>query len=76
MITALLLLAAAPAAETPAAAQKGKLPYDRVECRSVQETSSRIPIRVCRLSKEWELLAQDAQDDFRSSRNQRTVVKN
>ena len=72
MITALLLLAAAPAAQaTPAAAN---LPRDKVECRRIMEGHSRIPVRVCRLSKEWELLAEDAQKDLQTSRNQRSVV--
>jgi hypothetical protein len=76
MIATLLLISAAAAAEAPATPAKAQLPTDRVECRMIQETSSRIPIRVCRLSQEWELLAKDAQDDLRSSRNQRSVVNN
>jgi hypothetical protein len=35
----------------------------------VQEPGSRIPTKICRLDKEWELLAKDAQDDLRNSRN-------
>ena len=77
MITTLLLLSAAAAAEAPATTPaKAQVPTERVECRMIQETSSRIPIRVCRLSQEWELLAKDAQDDLRASRNQRSVVNN
>ena len=34
-------------------------------------SGSRIPTKVCRLDKEWELLARDAQDDLRDSRSSR-----
>jgi hypothetical protein len=39
----------------------------------ITEPGSRIPNRVCRLDKEWEALAKDAQDDVASSRNGRGV---
>ena len=35
----------------------------------IAEAGTRIPTRICRLDKEWELLAKDAQDDMRTSRN-------
>jgi hypothetical protein len=75
MITALLMLAAAPS-QVLATPASSTTPTDKVECRMIQEATSRIPNRVCRLSREWELLAQDAQEDLRSSRNQRSVVRN
>jgi hypothetical protein len=34
---------------------------------------SRIPIRICRIEAAWDRLAKDNQDDWRSSRNSRTV---
>lgn len=76
MLTMLFVLAAAPtaAATTPTAA--GQAPTAKVECRMVQEPGSRIPTRICRLDKEWELLAKDTQDDMKSSRNGRGVGLN
>ena len=75
LITALMLAqAAAPAAAAPPPAQ-GQ-PTAKVECRMVQEAGSRIPSKVCRLDKEWELLSKDAQDDMRSSRNSRSKPNN
>ena len=71
LIAALILAQAAssvPANTTtaPAATQK---PTAKAECRMVEETGSRISKRVCRLDKEWDALARDAQDDLASSRN-------
>ena len=77
IILAALVLAQAPATvpgkPVPASVQS-QLPTAKVECRMVMEAGSRIPFRVCRLDKEWELLAKDAQDDIRSSRNGRGVA--
>jgi hypothetical protein len=78
VFTSLLVLATAQAATaqaTPAAANP-QAPTAKVECRMVQEPGSRIPTRICRLDKEWEALAKDAQDDLRSSRNSRGVAVN
>jgi hypothetical protein len=70
-----LILAQAANAAAPAQAAKApatpQQPTAKVECRMVADPGSRIPNRVCRLDKEWEALAQDAQDDLRSSRNSR-----
>jgi hypothetical protein len=75
-VAALMLAqAAAPAPATPARAA-GQKPTAKLECRMVMETGSRIPTRVCRLNKEWELLARDAQDDLNSSRNGHGVGMN
>jgi hypothetical protein len=69
-IAALILAQAATAAPaTPPAATPGQKPTAKIECRAVMETGSRIPTKVCRLDKEWDLLAKDAQDDMRTSRN-------
>ena len=70
LITALMFAQAAAAAAAPAPAQ-GQTPTAKVECRLIQEVGSRIPERVCRLDKEWEMLAKDAQDDLNRSANQR-----
>ena len=79
MILAALVLAQAatvpPSKPAPPSAH-GQLPTAKVECRMITEAGSRIPFRVCRLDKEWELLAKDAQDDVRSSRNGRGVADN
>ncbi len=70
MITSLLILATAPAAAQAATAPaQGQIPTDKVECRRILEPGSRIPIRVCRLGQEWELLARDAQESMNTSRN-------
>lgn len=72
MLLSAVLLAQATAtpASTPAPGTKTNLaPTAKVECRMVAEAGTRIPSRVCRLDKEWELLAKDAQDDMRTSRN-------
>ena len=61
------LMFAQPAA--PAAAVPARKPTAKVECRLEREVGSRIPTKICRLDKEWELLAKDAQDDLRNSRN-------
>ncbi|HEX6072602.1 MAG TPA: hypothetical protein VFY95_06320 [Sphingomicrobium sp.] len=76
MLVGLLLFAAAPAAQPNPAPATGQAPTAKVECRMVQEPGSRIPTRICRLDKEWEALAKDAQDDLRSSRNSRGVAVN
>jgi hypothetical protein len=79
LFVALILAQAASAAP---AAQPAKAPAPvqeataKIECRMITEPGSRIPNRVCRLDKEWEALAQDAQDDMRSSRNQRAIGLN
>jgi hypothetical protein len=46
---------------------------EKVECRLTWEIISRIPTRVCRTVNEWERLAKENQDDWRSSRNSRTI---
>ena len=76
MLVSLLLLAGASAAQPHAAPAKGQVPTDKVVCKMVLEPGSRIPIRVCRLGQEWELLAKDVQDDVRGSRNQRVIGLN
>jgi hypothetical protein len=78
MFVGLLLLAQAAAAppNSQTARAQGQTPTAKVECRMVQEPGSRIPVRICRLDKEWEALAKDAQDDLRSSRNSRGVAVN
>jgi len=69
-IAALILAQAATAVPAmPPAAAPGQKPTAKVECRMITELGSRIPTRICRLDKEWELLAKDAQDDLRNSRN-------
>jgi len=79
MLVAALMLsqaaAAASAASTPAPTQ-AQLPTAKVECRMIMEPGSRIPTKICRLNKEWDLLAQDAQDDLRNSRNSRGAGMN
>jgi len=75
LITALMLAQVTAPAATPVQA-KGETPTAKVECRMVQEAGSRIPTKVCRLDKEWELLSKDAQDDMRSSRNSRSKPNN
>ena len=71
LITALMLAQATAAAAAPAPAQ-GQAPTAKVECRMIQEVGSRIPTRICRLDKEWELLAKDTQDDLNRSANRRS----
>jgi hypothetical protein len=68
-ISALMLVQAATSAPTTPPAALGQKPTAKVECRMITELGSRIPTRICRLDKEWELLAKDAQDDLRNSRN-------
>jgi hypothetical protein len=70
MLITALMLAQATTATAPAPAQ-GHAPTAKVECRMIQETGSRISTKVCRLDKEWALLAKDAQDDLNRSANQR-----
>ena len=67
LITALMLAQAT----TAAAPAQGQAPTAKVECRMIQEVGTRIPTKVCRLDKEWALLAKDAQDDLNRSANQR-----
>jgi hypothetical protein len=67
MLFVAALIFAQPAAA--AAATPGQKPTAKVECRLEREVGSRIPTKICRLDKEWELLAKDAQDDLRNSRN-------
>jgi hypothetical protein len=72
VLTTLFILAAAQAtAQSVPAAANAPAPTAKIECRMVQEPGSRIPTRICRLEKEWELLAKDVQDDLKSSRNSR-----
>ena len=69
LITLMLAQAATPAPNQHASSPTPAQPTAKVECRMIMEAGSRIPTRVCRLDKEWELLARDAQDDINSSRN-------
>ena len=59
MLFVAALIFAQPAAA--AAATPGQKPTAKVECRLEREVGSRIPTKICRLDKEWELLAKDAQ---------------
>ncbi|HET9812671.1 MAG TPA: hypothetical protein VFP57_03305, partial [Sphingomicrobium sp.] len=72
MLTFILMMAATPTATPAAAPAAGQQATAKVECRMIAEPGSRIPTRICRLDKEWELLAKDAQDDLQRSANQRT----
>ena len=76
LITALMIAQAATAAPAAPVQANGPTPTAKVECRMIQETGSRIPTKVCRLDKEWELLAKDAQDDLRTSRNSHSKPSN
>ena len=76
MFVVLSLLAVAPIATAQATPAAAGTPTAKVECRMVQEPGSRIPTKVCRLDKEWDLLAKDAQDDIAGSRNGRGVGQN
>jgi hypothetical protein len=78
MITIALTMLAQAAAGAPATppSAKAEIPRAKVECRMIEDTGSRIQTKVCRLDKEWELLAKDTQDDLRNSRNSRTTVAN
>lgn len=72
LLTALMMAQAAVAtpASAPAVGTKtDQAPTAKIECRMIAEAGTRIASRVCRLDKEWELLARDAQDDMRTSRN-------
>ena len=60
LIAALMLSQAAAASAGPAPAP-AQLPVANAECRMIMEPGSRIPTKVCRLDKEWDLLARDAQ---------------
>ena len=78
LLTTLMFAQAAvatPASTPTVGTTTGMAPTAKVECRMVAEAGTRIPSRVCRLDKEWELLAKDAQEDLRTSRN-RTVAPN
>lgn len=46
---------------------------DKVICKQIWEAGSRIATRVCRTSDEWERMAKENQDDWRNSRNSRSV---
>lgn len=46
---------------------------EKVVCRQIWEVYSRIPTRVCRTEAQWEEMAKQNEDDWRSSRNARTV---
>ena len=73
MFTTALIFAQAAAAASNAIPAVGsttaQTPTAKVECRMIAEAGTRIPARICRLDKEWELLAKDAQEDMRTSRN-------
>ena len=72
MLTILIFAQAAtasPAAMPPIGSKTTLAPTAKVDCRMVQEVGSRIPVRICRLDNEWDLLAEDAQNDMRSSRH-------
>lgn len=46
---------------------------EKVLCKQIWEAGSRIPIRICRTAADWERMAKENQDDWKSSRNSRTV---
>jgi hypothetical protein len=70
MLVGLLLLAVAPAASPNSKPDVGPA-EDKVVCRSIQQAYSRIPERACKKQSEWAQMEKDAQNDWRSSRNQR-----
>ena len=70
LITALMISQATSASATVPA--HCTAPTAKVECRMFQETGSRLSSKVCRLDKEWELLAKDAQEDMNRSVNRRS----
>ena len=72
LITAMILVQATSAAATAPAPAQGQTPTAKVECRLITEAGSRIPTKICRLDKEWELLAKDVQDDLNRSSNRRS----
>lgn len=81
MLLLTTLMFAQAAAATPASAPTAgttteMAPTAKVECRMVAEAGTRIPSRICRLDKEWELLAKDAQEDMRTSRNRNVAPNN
>ena len=76
LFTALMLAQATAATQSTPVQAKGQTPTAKVECRMIQDVGSRIPTRVCRLDKEWELLAKDTQDDLNRSANRRTNAGN
>ena len=76
LVGLLLAQVAGTAPAQGASPPKAALPTAKVECRMVMETGSRIPTRICRLDKEWELLAKDAQDDLQNSREHHAGTAN
>lgn len=72
LVTALMLAQAATATQATPVQAKAQQPTAKIECRMIQEVGSRIPTKVCRLDREWELLAKDTQDDLNRSTNRRS----
>ena len=77
MLLALLLLnAAADPTATPTKAIGPTSGFvGKVICRNDErDTTSRIPIRVCRTEAEWDNIYKQTQEDLRNSRNDRTFL--
>ncbi len=74
MLMIVSLLMAVQAQPAPDAAKSPAA--DKLVCRTVQEIHSRIPSRVCRRKSEWDEMARVAQDDMKSSRNDRHIPPN
>jgi hypothetical protein len=78
-LSLLALLAPAASAAAPASASAARpapiylmaKEEGKLLCRRVTQTDSRIPTRVCRTELQWEEIARENQEEFRSSRNKR-----
>lgn len=78
-LSLLALLAPAAAAPAPASASAAKpapvylmaKEEGKVVCRRVAEAHTRISTRICRTELQWEEIARQNQEEFRSSRNKR-----
>jgi len=71
MITAMLLLAAQ--ASVPAGPATAKPPAEKMKCQLIYQARSRIPDKLCLTQAEWDKMAAANQDDWTSSRNQRSA---
>jgi hypothetical protein len=69
---ALLLLTPTAAATTVNAGPARQSADDKIVCKLTTEAGTKIPQRVCRTQGDWEKISKDAQDDIKSSRNQRS----
>ena len=78
-LSLLALLAPAAAASAPASASAVKPAPNylmakeegKLVCRRVTEAHTRIATRICRTELQWEDIARQNQEEFRSSRNKR-----